>query len=116
MILLAHLLSRNWEWSRARIRLLRVVDDPDARIPSHRALTELITAARVNAKAEVIVSERPFQEVLSEVSRGSDCVFLGFELPPPEGIAEWQQTYERLFNGMPTTIMVCSREEGDLLA
>jgi len=115
MMLLAHLLSRNWEWSHARIRLLRVVDDPDARAPSWHALSELIAGARVGAQADVILSRRPFREVLSEVSRDSDCVFLGFEIPPEAGITEWQQTYETFFNGMPTTIMVCSAEEDDLL-
>jgi hypothetical protein len=115
MLLLAHLLTRNWEWAHARIRLLRVVSDEEGRQPALEALKQLVVDARVHAEPEVICRPQPFPEILREYSRDSDCVFLGFEIPPDEQAAEWQANYERFFAGMPTTILINSRGMPDLL-
>jgi len=115
MLLLAHLLTRNWEWAHAHIRLLRVVSEEEGRQPALAALKQLVVDARVDAEPEVICRPQPFPEILREYSRDSDCVFLGFEIPTDEQAAEWQANYERFFAGMPTTILINSRGMPDLL-
>jgi len=115
MLMLAHLLSRNWEWSHARLRLLRVVSDEAGREPSRTALDELAERARVDVATEVIVSTDPFSEVLARTSADADCVFLGFEIPAEEEIAGWHAMYEGFFAFLPTTVLVNSREPDDLL-
>ncbi|MCP4643067.1 MAG: amino acid permease, partial [bacterium] len=116
MVLLAHLLTRNWEWSNARIRLLRLVDTPEAQEPMLDDLRQLIDAARVDATARVFVSGDDFQTVLHRESSNSDCVLLGFD-PPEEGREQdWYKRYQPFLCERPTTILVCSAGEEDLLA
>jgi hypothetical protein len=115
MLLMAYLLTRNWEWSRAQIRLLRVISDEEGREPAREALRELINTARVDASAEVIVSTDPFPELLHRYSGSADCVFLGFEVPDEEQLPEWHTRYNRLVDNMPTCVLVNARAEHDVL-
>lgn len=82
MLLLAHLLTQNWEWSNMEVRLLRVVEKEAGLVPAREALQILIEAERLDASAMTVLSDKPFPEVLHEQSRDAACVFLGFALPP----------------------------------
>jgi hypothetical protein len=116
MVLLAHLLSRNWEWAQARIRLLRVVEREEGRIPARRALVELADRARLDLEPKVVVSQEPFAQILHRTSRDADCIFLGFNLPDCGAELPWQQYCDQLLEEMPTVIMVHSAGEEDLMA
>jgi amino acid transporter len=115
MVLLAHLLSRNWEWANARIRLLRVIEREEGRVPARRALVELADQARLDVEPEVIVSQEPFAEILHRASRDADCIFLGFRLPEPGRELPWQQYCDNLLESLPTVILVHSSGEQGLL-
>lgn len=115
MVLLAHLLTRNWEWAGARVRLLRVVGEEKGREPARQALTELLAAARVDATVEIVVSDEAFNTVLHRYSAGVDCVFLGFEIPSDGQIERWHAQYEQFFAEMPTIVLVNSRKYRNLL-
>lgn len=112
MLLLAYLLSLNYEWAGSRIRLLRLVEGEEGRGPSLTALRELCAAARVDAEVEVIASSAPFVAALHEHSMGSDCVILGCQLPEEGGEEEWYERFTQLLEGMPTTLVV--RAAGDV--
>jgi amino acid transporter len=118
MILIAHLLTLNWEWSRARIRLLRLLRDEAGRQPSKEALQELVDAARVDAQAEIIVSEDPLPEVLERHSADASLVIVGFKVPEEreEDAYRFQMHFERILSGLPTTLLVSSSGEADVLA
>ncbi|RMG11586.1 MAG: amino acid permease [Planctomycetota bacterium] len=116
MLLLAHLLTRNWEWSRSRVRVLRVVDDPAGQAPAQQALQELIDAGRVEATACVLVRSAPFGEVLRETSNDADAIFLGFQVPAEADDIPWNRAFETLLDGLaPSTILVHAVETDDLL-
>ena len=115
MLLLAYLLRSNWDWTGARIRVLRHVEHPAAQQPAAQALGELIEEARVDARAEVIVSSEPFPQVLYRASVDADCVLLGFELPAREEQAEWQARFKEFLTGLPPTLLVHNFGEEDLL-
>lgn len=115
MILLAFLLSHNWEWARSTIRVLRLVKTDAGREPAEKALRELVQRSRVEAESRAIVSEKSFRTVLHEHSSDADCVFLGFENPEQGREIAWHSFYERLFQGMPTTILVNSCAGEDVL-
>ena len=115
MLLLAYLLSENWEWHDAQVRVLRVVEQEAGREPATKALQELVDAARVEATAEVIVSDGRFADILHWHSANASCVLLGFEIPEPEQEEEWYNTYEQFLDGMPTTVLVNSTGGEDLL-
>ena len=116
MVLLGHLLTRNWEWSRASVRLLRFESNEAAREGMLSDLEDLLRVARVDATAHVVISGLPFETVLREESEGADCVFLGFEVPKEEDAAVWYRRHEYRLEGMPTTILVCATGEEDATA
>jgi hypothetical protein len=85
MTLIAYLLTQNWEWQGAQIRLLRVIDDEAGHAPGLEALQNLIAAARVEASVEVIISTAPFAEIFQQQSRDATSVIMGFETPAEGG-------------------------------
>jgi hypothetical protein len=108
MVLLAHLLSHNWEWSETVICLKRLIENEAGREPAMAALKEVIDASRVTAEACIVTGAGSFAEIMHASSRDADCVFLGFE-PPEKGEEEnWFRNYEALLCGLPTTLMVHS--------
>ncbi|MBW2466095.1 MAG: amino acid permease, partial [Deltaproteobacteria bacterium] len=114
MILIAFLLSENWEWGNARIRILREVEKEEGRLPAEEALQKLMELARVEGVVEVVVSKDSFSRILHEHSADATCVILGFELPETANEAEWHANYRAFIDGMPTTILVNSLGTEDL--
>lgn len=115
MVLMAHLLRLNWEWAGAKIRLLRLIEDEAGRQPATKALRVLVEAARVDADVEVLVSEAPFMEVLHRHSKEASLVMLGFNVPEESDAESFRNYFEKLLSELPTTLMVCSSGEADLM-
>jgi hypothetical protein len=116
MVLLAHLLTLNWDWAEAHIRLLRLIEEEAGRDPATRALQDLLTQARVKAEAQVLVSGASFPEVLHRHSSDASVVFLGFNVPEEESALAFQSYFENMLSNLPTTLMVASSGEADLFA
>ncbi|MBN2375331.1 MAG: amino acid permease [Sedimentisphaerales bacterium] len=116
MILLAHLLILNWEWSESKVRILRLIEDEAGRLPATQALDELIEAARVKAESQIIVSKDSFCEIVHRHSQNASVVFLGFNIPEEDEVEKFQAEFEKILTGLPTTLLVCSTGETDLLA
>lgn len=116
MVLLGHLLSQNWEWRGARLRLLRQVREEHDGGAALAGLAELLAVARVAAEPVIVASERPFSDVLHEVSGDADCVFLGLNLPPPGGEIDWYHAYAKMFPGNPTVVLALSKGDADITA
>lgn len=109
LLLLAHLLTRNWEWLQAEIRVLRMIDGEAGRIPAEEALQELINAARVDAVAKAVLSsDEGLAAVIRSHSSDADCVLLGFELPEPGAEEGFHAAFARLTADLPTTLLVRS--------
>ncbi len=109
MMLAAHLMTENWEWENATIRLLRVVENEEGRMPAADALEKIITLSRVKAFQQVIVSDAPFESVFREYSADADCIFLGYEFPEDGDERRWHGFYQKLIYKMPTIILVNSQ-------
>lgn len=116
MIMAAYLLKENREWKNAPVRLLRVIKKEDGRTPALHALETLISKARVEASAHVIVSDDRFENIFPEYSRDAECIVLGFELPAEGDERSWHGFYQKLLYKMPTTILVNSCESALLEA
>jgi len=114
MLLIGFLLSENWEWENARIRLLRVVEKEKGRVPAEEALQKLLDLARVEGDVEVVLEEGSFSRILHKYSANATCVILGFELPEKADEAEWHANYRAFVDEMPTTILVNSLGGEDL--
>jgi len=115
MVLIAHLMTLNWEWSKARIRLLRLISEEAGREPAAMALRTLVEAARVDAEVNILVSEAPFIEVLHRHSQDASVVLLGFNVPEEKEAEGFQEYFEGVLSRLPTTLLVCSSGEVDLL-
>jgi len=116
MIILAHLMTRNWEWGNTELRVFRVVEDEAGMEPATTSLMQLIDEARVDAKVMTILREgRSFRDILYQQSSWSECVFLGFDLPRKEQEQAWFENYESLLKGMPPTVLVHALSEQDVL-
>ena len=116
MVLLAHLLTLNWNWAEAQIRLLRLIDDEAGRNPSTEALQDLLAQARVRAEVQVLVSTAPFVEVLQRHSADASVVFLGFNVPEEKSGAAFQAYFGQVMRNLPTTLLIASSGQEDLLA
>jgi hypothetical protein len=116
MIILAHLICQNWGWRNAQIRILRKIDDEAGRAPSTTSLANLIEAARIKAEPIVLVSQDDFANILQRHSSNADVIFMGFDIPAQENANEVYAYFEKMLAPMPTTLLVYSSGEADLLA
>jgi amino acid transporter len=60
MLLLAFLISENWEWANTKIRMLRVVEKETGQEPAEQALQKLLNLARVEAEVDIVLEEESF--------------------------------------------------------
>ena len=116
MVLLAHLLKLNWEWSTATIRLLRLLDDEAGRDPATEATKQLLEKARVIGEVSVLISDSSLSEVIQRHSKDASVVLLGFSVPEVETAGEFQERFEEMLVNLPTTLLVCSSGDADVLA
>jgi len=117
MATLAYLLTQNWQWRDAQIRILRLVRDAAGRESSREAIRSLVENARIRGEVRVVVSLEPFESVLTDHSSKADVVFMGIN-PPGDGqdSEEFYQKTSHLLEHMPTTILVHSSGEADVFA
>jgi hypothetical protein len=93
-----------------------LVPDEAGRQPSSEALRKLVDAARVDAEVTVLVSTDPLPEVLERHSKDASVVLLGFKVPEQGEAERFQGYFEEILSGLPTTLLVCSAGEVDLLS
>ena len=115
MVILAYLLTLNWEWSQAKLRVLRLAraDEPEA--AAYDEIQTLIEAARISAEIQ-IVHEPNIIDALRRHSSDASVVLLGFRPPSDDGAEAFHASFERLTARLPTTLLVSSSGEANLLA
>jgi len=120
MLLLAHLLRLNPEWSDARLTIRSIARSESERDTQRSGLAELIAETRIEAHTAVIYEPDPDRDVaaiLHEKSARADVVFLGLMMPPYGEEVRYAERLEQLAEGFKTTIFVSNagRFAGDLL-
>jgi hypothetical protein len=116
MLILAHLVTQNWIWGNATIRLCRTVRSESAAEPARQELETIIEAARIEAEFNVIVTEASFLQVFEEVSHDATLVLLGLSVPGADDCRSYHAAMQKLLRHMPTTLLVSSTGEADLQA
>jgi amino acid transporter len=113
MLLLAHLLSLNPEWSDARIVVRSVARSEEERESQLQSLSTLLAEVRIHADTEVIMkpADKSIADIIREQSAGADIVFLGLRDPEPGTEAEYGRRLEELTAGLNTTVFVRSAGE-----
>jgi amino acid transporter len=83
MLLLAHLLTRNPGWRRAKIRLLSLASTPLMKERTEAYLAKFLPEIRMSAEADVMLlpEDRTVREIIHEKSARADVVFLGLRVP-----------------------------------
>ncbi len=116
MVLLAYMLKLNHGWRSARLRILRLVGEGAERGAAETELRGLVGAARIDAEIEVLVSHTSFPDILHEQSADATLVLMGFAVPEPGQAESFLRSYNQLIDGLPTTMLISSNGQADLLA
>jgi len=108
MLLLAHLLTLNSEWSNALIFLRTLIEREEDYEPMSERLRLLIRETRISAEANVIVSPsgKRFAQTMHQESRETDVVFLGLKMPSVDEVESYARTLLDLAVGPSIHIMV----------
>lgn len=120
MLLLAHLLRLNPEWSDTRLTVRSIARSETERDSQHQGLAELLAENRIDARTEVLYepdTDRDVAEILHSHSASADIVFLGLMIPAFGDEVRYAERLEELASGFRTTIFVrnAGRFAGDLL-
>ncbi len=116
LVLFAYLASEHPDWSKARIRMMRVVSSGEEHMEAEKTLGQMMAAARLAVDVEVVLTQRPVSEIIVEKSGKSDLVLLGLR---QEDIADFRgflAARDELLAKLPPTLLVLSNGEADLLA
>lgn len=108
MLLLAHLLQLNPEWSDSRIIIRSIARSEKEREFQDQGLKAMLEEVRIEADTDVI--KQPESQSIAETIRlhsaGASIVFLGMQDPAPGTAAEYARRLEELSAGLPTTVFV----------
>jgi amino acid transporter len=115
MAILSYLLTHNWQWTRTRIRLIKMLEPGETSEAAEAQLEELIDAARLDADF-LILPAGNFTEQLEATSSDADLVMLGFRPPSDEAAEGFHAVYSEFVKGLPTTLIVSSTGDADLLS
>jgi amino acid transporter len=120
MLLLAHLLRLNPEWTGARLTVRSIARSEAERDSQNTGLAELLAENRIEAATEVLYepdAKRDVAEIMHHRSAQADVVFLGLMMPPYGDETRYAKRLEQLTSGLRTTIFVrnAGRFAGDLL-
>jgi solute carrier family 12 (sodium/potassium/chloride transporter), member 2 len=116
MALFAYLTTTHHEWSKAELRILRIVKNKADYKEAKNDLKELALAARIKMVIKVVISEKPVLEQIAETSNSSDLVFLGFADRDLEDFQSFLDSREELLSKLPPTLLIRSTGDVDLLA
>jgi amino acid transporter len=113
MLLLAHLLRLNPEWSGARLTIRSIASSEKEREFQSQGLEALLPEVRIQADAEIITKQHgeTIAEIIQRHSGNADIVLLGLQDPPPGGEAEYAQRMKELAAGLRTTVFVRNASE-----
>lgn len=114
MMILAYLLQSSRKWWDAKVNIKMVVENEKAASDAQRNLTQILDRIRIDATAQVLVSNgQSFDDILHKSSQGADLVLMGMAEPggtDEDFVTYYRDLHNRLSN-LPTTIMVLAAEE-----
>lgn len=119
MLLLAHVITQHSDWSRAELRLSRIVEHEAGVEQTQQHMEILLGRVRVRATPNVIVraNSQPIAELLAEHSRGVDLSLLGMDVPQEDAQAQYGERLQTLTEAVGTVLLVRNAaEEKDLLS
>ena len=116
LALFAYLVQSHPEWTKAEIRMLRVVKSGPEQKEAESSLRSMMAAARLAVHVEVILSERPVADIIAEKSASADLVLMGLREQDVRDLPSLLEGRDALLARLPPTLLVLSNGEADLLA
>jgi hypothetical protein len=116
MALFAYLTTTHPSWSKARIRMLRVVQTGAEHLEAERDLSALMQAARMVMDVEIVLSEKPVSELIAQRSASADLVLLGLAEKDLWDFQSFLDNRDPLLSRLPPTLLIRSTGEVDLMA
>ncbi len=116
LALFSYLASSHEYWEGVSIRMLRVVKSGPEHLEAEASLSGMMAAARLAVHIEVVLSQRPVSELIAEQSAGADLVLLGLAQNDILDFESFVDSRDPLLTKLPTTLLVLSNGEADLLA
>lgn len=115
MALFAYLMTLDDAWSGARIRIMRIVRSDREENDAIEELGDLVQNARMNAKVQVIRSDRSPLEIIAERSGPkADLVLMGMAAASGEEFRKYLEVMDPVLERLPTTVLVSSNGEADV--
>jgi amino acid transporter len=113
MLLLAHLLTLNPEWSDAKVVVRSIARSEEERESQTEGLAALLSEVRIDAETQVMMKPegRSIADVIHEQSATADLVFLGLRDPGPGTVPAYARRMEELASGLKTVVFVRSAGE-----
>lgn len=114
MVMIAYLISQSAEWENTTIRLLRIVSNENERDANLCEMEAMALEARIEVEPTIIISDRPFPELLTSNSKESQLVVMGLDIPREGAEEKHYSSIETLLKHLPTTLLVQSTGDVDL--
>ena len=116
MLILTYLLCHNIEWSKHHVRVLRAISENEDRYSAEQDLTTILYESRIKGEVKVVRISGDFKSTLKKESGDASVVFLGFRVDQrTEQAQALHKHFSELLSGLPTTLLVHSSGEADLL-
>ena len=108
LVLFAHLLSLDPGWRDASINIKSIATTEMMAQRTEATLTEMISAARIGARFEVIRKPegRTIQEIIHDRSEHADVVFLGLKAIEADEADDYVERLLSLMSGLRTVLLV----------
>jgi amino acid transporter len=116
MALFAYLMTLDVAWSGSRIRILRVVQNERDEAKAKGHLKALMNAMRLKAEVCVFRSENVSDVIAEQSGTETDIVLLGLQATSAEEARRSLVATDPLLAKLPTTVLVWSNGEADVLA
>ncbi len=113
MLLLAFLITAHHDWRDAEVSVVTVVNSEEERQRAQRAISRVLTEARVRATPRVIIrDERSIGDIMQDESQGVDLAIIGIRLPESgEQAGSFFEHMNALLDHLPATLLVHSARD-----
>ena len=115
MAIFAYLMTQHTTWGRAQIRFMRIIANASEQSAAEAQMLELKSNIRIPAEVKIITSDENFSSVIARESSSSDFVFMGMRASDSQEARNSIEHQRELLSRLPTTILVWSNGDANIM-